>query len=350
VTATLERTTATAVFASHRRRRSRRVLVVCLALMAAVLGAFAVTLVAGAGGVTLPAALRSLVGASGDPGTDFIVRELRLPRATTSLLVGIALGVSGTIFQRLLANPLASPDVLGVASGAGAAAVAGLILANLSGASLAVVALCGALLTAAANYVLAWRGALSGYRFILVGIGIGAFMSSVTSYLVSRAEVKDARAATAWLVGSSGLAGPAQVRVLGVTVLVLVPAAALLGRRLSVLELGDDAAEGLGVRVETERRALMLVAVALVAVATAAAGPIAFVSLMAGPLAVRLLSGAGSGIAASAGVGALLVLLADLVGQHLLPTALATGVVTGLVGAPYLVWLLVVTNRNGAGG
>jgi iron complex transport system permease protein len=337
-------------FTRHRRLRTRRVVLVGVVLVALVTVAFALTMSVGSAGVPPLDVLRSLLHPGVEPGTDFIVRELRLPRALTSLLVGIALGVSGTLFQRLLANPLASPDVLGVASGASAAAVAGLVLANLGGLALAGAALGGALATSALIYVLAWRGGISGYRFVLVGIGVGALMTSITSYLISKAEVKDARAALAWLVGSSGMAGTTQVQVLAAAVLVLVPTALMLGRRLTILELGDDTARALGLGVEQHRRALMLVAVVLVALATAAAGPIAFVALMAGPLAARLVAGAGSGIVASALVGAMLMLLADLVGQHLLPVSLSTGVVTGLIGAPYLVWLLIATNRSGAGG
>ena len=113
-----------------------------------------------------------------------------------------------------------------------------------------------------------------------------------------------------------------------------------------MLELGDDTAAALGIGVERERRLLMVVAVILVALAVAAAGPIAFVALMAGPIAQRLLGSAGSGILAAACVGALLMVVSDLVAQHLLPVPLSTGVVTGLVGAPYLVWLLISTNRE----
>ncbi|ROS28030.1 iron chelate uptake ABC transporter family permease subunit [Cellulomonas sp. PhB150] len=337
-------------FAHHRRARARRALLVTAGLAVAVVAAFVVTMSVGSSGVPPLDVLRSVLHLGSDPGTDFIVRELRLPRATASLLVGLALGVAGTVFQRMLANPLASPDILGIASGAGTAAVAGLVLGNLGGLALSGAALAGALATSAVIYGLAWRGGLSGYRFILVGIGVGALMESVTSYLISRAEVKDARAAVAWLVGSSGLAGPTQIAVLGVAVVVLLPTAALLGRRLTVLELGDDTARGLGLDVETCRRLLMLVAVVLVALATAAAGPVAFVALMAGPLATRLLAGAGSGVVASACVGALIMLVADLLAQHALHTPLSTGVVTGLIGAPYLVWLLIATNRSGAGG
>ncbi len=337
-------------FAAYRRQRASRAVLVSLVLAAVALALFVTTLCVGSGGVPPLDAIRSALHLGADPSTDFIVRELRLPRATTSLLVGLALGVSGAVFQRLLGNPLASPDILGVSSGAGTAAVAGLVLWNLAGVGVAGLALAGALATALAIYALAWRSGLSGYRFILVGIGVAAFLTSVTSYLVSKAEITDARAAMLWLTGSSGLAGPAQLWALGVGLVVTLPIAHALGRRLVVLELGDDAAAGLGVGVERDRRALMLVAVVLVALATAAAGPIAFVALMAGPIARRLLRGAGTGLAGAAAVGAILMLAADLVGQHALPATLPTGVVTGLVGAPYLVWLLISANRSGAGG
>lgn len=348
MTTTLTRPTSAATVTRVRRARTATLTTLGLAVVAFAL--VVGTLTVGSGGTAPLDALRSALHVPGDPSTDFIVQELRLPRALTSLLVGLALGVAGTVFQRLLGNPLASPDILGVSAGAGTAAVAGLVLWDVSGGALALAALVGALVTSTLVYVLAWRGGLSGYRFILVGVGVAAFMTSITSYLVSKAEIADARAAMLWLTGSSGLAGPTQIAVLAGAVGVGLPLAHLLGRRLVVLELGDDAAAGLGVRVERDRRLLLGLSILLVALATAAAGPIAFVALMAGPIALRLLRGAGVGIVAAALVGALIMLLADLIGQHLLPITLPTGVVTGLVGAPYIVWLLISANRNGAGG
>jgi iron complex transport system permease protein len=131
---------------------------------------------------------------------------------------------------------------------------------------------------------------------------------------------------------------------------VLLPAAIALQRSLRALELGDDTARALGSRTELSRAALLAVAVALVALAVSVAGPIVFVALVAGPIANRLLGPATGGIAAAALVGAAMLLSADLVAEHLLPTPLPTGVVTGAVGAPYLLWLLATTNRQGAGG
>jgi len=198
--------------------------------------------------------------------------------------------------------------------------------------------------------VLAWRGGIIGYRFTLIGIGIAEFMLSLVGYLLARADIYDAREAMTWIVGSIGQAGPGELTALLVATALLIPMAVLLGRPLRALELGDDTATALGTRVELSRFALIGVAIALVAFATAAAGPIVFVALVAGPLAARLLGPASGGIVAAGLVGAALVLAADLVAEHVLPIALPTGVVTGLIGAPYLVWTLATVNRQGRGG
>ena len=285
-----------------------------------------------------------------DPSVDFVVRELRLPTALTGLSVGLALGVAGLVFQKLLANPLASPDFVGVSSGASLFAVSGIVLFDVTSAGISLAALGGALTSAVLVYLLAWRDGISGYRFILIGIGVSEFMLSIVGYIVAKAEINEAREAMTWLVGSVGQAGTGELRALLVAVAVLVPVALLLDRSLRTLELGDDTARALGARVETARLALLGVAIVLVAFATAAAGPIMFVALMAGPIAVRLLGPASGGILAAGLVGAVIVLSADLAAEHALPVSLPTGVLTGVIGAPYLIWLLVTTNREGRGG
>jgi iron complex transport system permease protein len=153
-----------------------------------------------------------------------------------------------------------------------------------------------------------------------------------------------------WLTGSVGQASMSELRLLGGALIVLLPLAVLLQRPLRALELGDDAARALGTRTELSRAGLLAIAVVLVALAVSVAGPIAFVALVAGPIANRLLGPATGGILAAALTGAALLLTADLVAVHLMPTPLPTGVVTGAVGAPYLLWLLATTNRQGAGG
>lgn len=286
----------------------------------------------------------------GSPDAVFIVQELRLPRALTAILVGSAFGLSGAIFQALARNPLASPDIIGITAGASTAAVFIIVVLHAGGVFLPLGALLGGLVTAAAVYVLAFRRGLTAYRLILVGIGVAAFLSAFTSYFLTRAEIYDAHRALIWLTGSLNGRSWEHVDPLTVAMIILVPAAIVLTRPLRTLQLGDDAARGLGVRVEISRAALVLVGVALAAVATAAAGPVAFVAFLAAPIARRLVNSPLTVIPAGL-AGATLLVLADVAARQLFaPTELPVGVVTGIIGAPYLVWLLARANRVGQGG
>lgn len=338
------------VVRSGRRARLRRSTLVTAGLAGLVVVLFVVTMMVGETRLGAWQVISSVLRLSEDGSTDFVVRTLRLPNATTALAVGLALGIAGLTFQKLLSNPLASPDFVGISAGASLFAVTALIVLGLGALAVSAAALLGALLTAGLVYLLAWRDGITGYRFILIGIGISQFMLAVIGWVISRAELFDAREAMTWLVGSVGRAGGTELRVLLVALLVLVPATLVLSRPLGVLELGDDTARALGVGVEAARLSVLLIAVVLVALATAVAGPMAFVALIAGPIAVRLLRGVGSGLLAAALVGAAIVLGADLVAQHVVPVALPTGVVTGAIGAPYLIWLLAHVNREGRGG
>jgi len=338
-------------FRAHRRTRARWGFALSVGLTVAVAVVFILSMTFGS--VTVPPldVVLATIGAPTEKWHTFIIYELRLPRAITAVVVGLALGASGAIFQRLLRNPLASPDFLGVSSGANVAVVAGFVLWNLTGYQLSIAAILGGFATAAAIYALAGRGdGVSGYRFILVGIGVSALMASVTSYLLARATLNDARAAMSWLIGSVGMAKTSDIIALAVALTVLLPASAMLGKRLRVMELGDGTATALGADIRLDRVLLMLAAVILVALATAAAGPIAFVALMAGPIAERVSGRADPSIFRAAVVGALIVQLSDLVAQHALATPISTGIVTGFVGAPYIAWIIIRANRSGAAG
>ena len=330
------------------RLRRRRVLVTTATALVA-LALWVTTMVVGSIHVPPLDVLRSLLHLGDDAKIDLVVREFRLPTAMTGLAVGFALGLSGPLFQRLLANPLAAPDFVGISSGAGLFAAVAIIVFTASGLAVSGAALLGAAASTALIYLLAWRDGIRGFRFILIGVGISAMMASFTGYVLARAEIWDARAAMAWLVGSVGQAGPEELRILIVATLLATPFVLLLDRQLRALELGDDKAAALGARVEPARVAVVAVAVVLVGFATAAAGPIPFVALMAGPIAARLLGPAG-GILAAGFIGASLVLAADLFAGHVMPAPVPTGVVTGLIGAPYLLWLLATVNREGRGG
>jgi iron complex transport system permease protein len=327
----------------------RRAVIVTVATGALALALFLLTL--GVGSTVIPPwqVVASLLHLTDAPLIDIVVRELRLPTALTGLAVGLAFGLSGPLFQRMLGNPLASPDFVGISSGSALFACAAIISFQASGLAVAGASLVGGLLSAGLIYVLAWRGGVRGFRFILIGIGVSAIMESLVGYLLSRATVWDARAAMTWLIGSVGQAGPDELAILCGVLVLAVPVGLLLERQLRSLELGDDAASALGTRVEPARLGIVAIVIVLIGCATAVAGPIPFVALMAGPIAARLFGPAPGGLLASAFIGASLVMGADLVASHLLPTTLPTGVVTGLVGAPYLLWLLATANREGRG-
>jgi iron complex transport system permease protein len=333
-----------------RRTRHRRTTAVTTALTLVVLTLVVLTMMIGSFYVPAVDVITSALHLRDEPAVDFIVRDLRLPTATAAVAVGFALGVSGLLFQKLLGNPLASPDFVGVSAGASLFAVSSIVLFGASSMMISGSALLGALLSALLIYLLAWRDGISGYRFILIGIGVSQLMVSLIGYIVARAELYEARQAMTWLVGTVGQAGSTELRILLLAVLVLVPTAMLLERPLRVLELGDDSATALGARVELSRLALIAVSIVLIGLSTAVAGPIMFVALIAGPIAQRIVGHSGGGILAAGLVGAIIVLGADLVAHHVVPVDLPTGVITGLIGAPYLIWLLATVNREGRGG
>jgi len=337
--------------AQIRQRLNRRTLLVSVALFAVLLLTFGLAMTLGDYPVPLPSLLTALFSpltGIKTPGVDFIVLNVRLPRAVLAVLTGMGFALSGTIFQTLLRNPLASPDIIGISYGASASAVFCIIVLNWGGPLLSFGALGGALLTALAIYGLAWRDGVSPYRVVLIGIAMGAILSAIISYLFTRARISEVQEALAWLVGSLNAAGASQIGPLSVALLVLVPAGLLLGRNLSVLQLGDDTARALGGRVELTRLGLITVAVALSAFSTAAVGPVAFVAFVAGPIARQLLASGRHGFIAAMLVGAVVMLGSDIVAQHALPdTQLPVGVVTGLFGALFLLWLLMASNRAG---
>jgi len=286
----------------------------------------------------------------GTQATSFIIETLRLPRVLLAVLVGVALGISGAIFQSLTGNPLGSPDIVGFTNGSATGALIVITVLGGSGLQVSAGALAGGLVTAALVYGLAFKRGVSGYRLVLIGIGISAVALAANDYLLTRARIEEAVAATVWLVGSLNGRSWEQVRPLAGALVVLIPAALLLSRPLRLLEMGDDAARALGLRVEPARLAIVLVAVALVAVATTAAGPIGFVALAAPQLARRLARLPNPGIATSALMGAGLLLASDIAGQRLLgDTQLPVGLMTGLTGGVYLAWLLVAERKRGRG-
>ncbi|MCS0638288.1 iron chelate uptake ABC transporter family permease subunit [Streptomyces sp. LP05-1] len=284
----------------------------------------------------------------GDAAQEFIVHDLRLPRALVAVLVGGALGLGGAVFQSITRNPLGSPDLIGFGPGATVGALTVIVLLHGDAAATSAGAVAGGLLTGALIYLLAWKRGVHGFRLVLIGIGTAAMLTAVIHYLVTKADLVDATRATLWMTGSLDGRDWAQFWPLLIASVVLVPLILAFGRPLRMLEMGDDAAYALGVRVERTRSVLMVAAVLLVSLATAAAGPIAFVSLSAPQLARRLTRSPGPNLAAGALMGAALLLVADWTASNAFgERQLPVGVVTGVVGGVYLLWLLVAERRAG---
>ncbi|PTL74597.1 ABC transporter permease [Rathayibacter caricis DSM 15933] len=337
--------TAVAVAAGRRRRGARRRSVVAV-LAVAVVVAFALSLVYGQTVYTPDEVLRVILGEQ-VPGASFTVGRLRLPRAVLAVLVGLCFGLGGVSFQTMLRNPLASPDIIGISAGASAAAAFAIVTLSLGSTQVSILAITAGLAVALVVYALAYRSGVAGTRLILIGIGVAAMLDSVTAYILSRAAAFDFQEASRWLTGSLNGARWEEVVPVLVAVVVLTPVLLLSSRDLAGTQLGDDTASALGIRVNRTRLVVIVAAVGLIAFATAAAGPIAFVAFLSGPIAARLIGPGASLLVPSALVGALLVLVADLVGQYALGLRYPVGVVTGVLGAPYLIYLIIRSNRSG---
>ncbi len=324
-----------------------RALLVVVLLPAAALAA-GVALI-GTGDAKIPAAdvIRTLTG-HGTAYQDFIVNELRLPRVLVGLLVGASLGLGGALFQTVSRNPLGSPDVLGLSQGSTAGALVVIVLMSGSAAQVTVGALVGGLVTGLAIYLLAWKQGVHGYRLVLVGIGVSAVATAVNGYLLTKADLVDAARAVVWMTGSLDGRDWDQVRPLAGLCAVLVPLVPAGARGLRMMEMGDDVAGALGVRVQRVRLVLMVCAVLLTSAATAAAGPVSFVALTAPQLARRLTRSPGPNLLPSLCMGAALLVTADWAAQRVFGAdQLPVGVVTGVLGGVYLLWLLVTERRAG---
>lgn len=338
--------TAVGILTAGRSRRARRRRVVMTALAVLIVAVFALTLMAGHTFYS-PSEVGRVILGQDVPGASFTVGRLRLPRGTLAVVAGTCFGLGGVTFQTMLRNPLASPDIIGISSGASAAAAFAIVMLSLGRLEVSVVAIVSGLAVALLVYTLAFKGGVAGTRLILIGIGIAAMLDSVTAYVLSQAAEWDLQEAMRWLTGS--LNGTTWQQTVPVIVALAVGAPILLAhaRDLSAMQLGDDTAAAIGVRVERTRIVVIVAAVGLIAFATAAAGPIAFVAFLAGPIAARVVGPHGSLLIPAALVGALLVLVADLAGQFAFAARYPVGVITGVLGAPYLVYLLVRTNRAG---
>ncbi len=325
------------------------IVLVTVLLAAATFLLFCVSISIGDFTIELPAVFRTIFG-QGERVDEFVIMDLRMPRALVGLIVGAALGISGALTQSIARNPLASPDVLGITGGASATAV--FLVTATSGAAvtstigLPAAALTGGLLTGLLVYFLAWKKGVDGFRLILIGVSVNAVMQAITTWLLVLADIRDVARAQSWLVGSLDARSWTEVWTSLWLTIALVVIVLCVSFHLKPMHFGDDVAAGLGVRYSAVRAVLLLCAVLLAGVAVSAAGPVPFVALVAPQITMRLLRSPVPPLIASGLFGALLLIGSDLIARIVLPNDLPVGIVTAIIGGPFLVYLLVRANMK----
>lgn len=328
-------------------------------LFAVAAAGFVISLGVGEYGIS-PSAVLSVLGGGGDRLDQTIVLETRVPRALGGIVVGAGLGMAGALTQSVARNALASPDVLGITSGASAMAVT-IILAGsalggggygsaiapaLANVGIPLSALLGALLVAVVIWLLAYRRGIEPLRLVLIGVAISALLQAYIVYLMAAADLRDATTARRWLSGSLVHVSWTDVLVMGVVVVVALGLAGLMTFRLSVLQLGPIVAQSLGGRVNSSQLVTLVVSVVLAAAGVATAGPIGFVAFVAPQVALRLAHTSAPPLVTSAAAGAALLTCADIMSRSILPWEIPVGIVTSAIGAPFLIYLVVQANRK----
>ncbi|MEV7603964.1 iron ABC transporter permease [Paenarthrobacter sp. NPDC089322] len=336
-------------------RLNVRIVMVAGALALALLAAMALHVAFGGTPLPYPDVLRALFGDAGNPRTHLAVTEFRAPRMVAAVVVGAALAAAGAITQTVARNPLASPDLLGVTAGASFGAVAVLVIAGgghagLSGVAatigMPVAAFAAGIVSGVAVYLLAYRRGLDSYRLVLSGLGISGLAASLTTWILTLGDVTSAAQALTWMMGSLNGKDWETVQPMALAAVVLIAAAMVSGRWLVLTSLGEDTAVGLGSRIGAVRLSVLTIAVLLASLATVIAGPVAFVALASPQIARSLTGSVIPPVGVSALVGAVFVLLADTASANLLSAPLPVGVATAVLGAPFLIHLLLKYQRR----
>jgi iron complex transport system permease protein len=324
---------------------SKRAAITACALSIGLALVIGVSLTFGSQNVAFSEALLASVGV-GEPRTVFLVQELRLMRVLAGVLTGFAFGVAGCLLQTLAHNRLATPGVIGIDDGATAFAVASIVAVPLTIAP-SMLALTGAITAAVLAFGLSGGAGARGYRFIVVGIGVGALLSAVTNFMLARADMDSANAAYPWTVGSLNARNEQSIWLLAGALVLFLPFIGLIARPLSTLRFSPHVATGLGLRLNRARIMVLLLAVVLTALAVGVVGPVGLIALLA-PECARYLSGHKTVPIFNAGLaGALVMVLADWIGRVLFaPVEIPVGVILAVVGGPYLLWIVLRPNRR----
>lgn len=329
----------------YMRKKRKKQMISTIALIVCLICFIFVYLMIGDSYYSLETVIRSLLGEN-IPQASFTIRMLRFPRLLLGLLCGFAFGVSGHIFQKMLKNPLASPDIIGMTTGASTAAIFCILVLQLDGHMISLFSIMGGLLTSLIVYMLARKSSNVHQKIILIGLGMQAFLNAMTSYLLLDAAQYDVASAMRWLSGSLNHASMETVMRILPMIIICTIALLCIYQKLDIMELGEQMAITLGLNISVSRFMIFVFALVLAALGASATGPIASVSFLASPLTQKIMKNHQVHMIQSGLVGMILVIVADFVAQNMLPARYPVGVVTGLLGAPYLLYMLVSTYKK----
>jgi len=335
---------------SRYTKQSKKTIKLFAFLVGILLLTFTVSL--GAGHLSLsPVEIFKALSGSGTDSHALLLFQFRIPRLLVAVLVGIGMGVAGAVFQGITQNELADPGIIGIHSGSGLFVVVFLYLTSLypesqpiwTQLSLPVVAFLGGITAALLIYILAWKSGVTPVRLILVGIGLNAGFSALLLLVQLKMSDSDFNRAIVWLSGSIWNASWQSVWSLLPWILIFLPLAIHKARVLTVMQLGEEMAVGLGTRLEREKFYLLIIGVSLAAASVAVAGGIAFLGLVAPHLSRRLVGGKFQRlIPVTAVVGAILMVVSDALARTLLaPSEIPVGLIVSVLGAPYFIYLLM---------
>ncbi|RBP84553.1 iron ABC transporter permease [Marinomonas rhizomae] len=277
----------------------------------------------------------------GNSMSQFIVADLRLPRLLAALFTGAAFSLAGCLMQTMARNRLATPGIIGIDNAAMAFAVSSIVGMATSIAP-SFMALAGAATATALAFGLAGGSGTRGYRFIVAGIGIGAIAGAITQLLLSQVSIDVANSAYPWTVGSLSARDPMMVKILGIGLAFCLVACIFFASQFALMPFSDQVITGLGANIKHIRVIALILCITLTGLAVAVAGPVGLVALVGPEIARVLARYRGIPLISSALTGALVMILADLFGRTVLsPIELPVGIVTAVIGGPYLIWILV---------
>lgn len=318
---------------------SKRTIIIILFAALAFAG-FIFSIVAGSVDIPLAEIWQSINGTHGGVH-EKIIMNIRLPRTVVAVLVGINLSLSGAILQAVMKNPLADPHIIGISSGAGLAGIAVLLMIPDESWLVTPVAFLGAMAAAVCIYILAWKNGIRPVRIILAGVAVSAFLGAGISALMIFYSDR-VHSALMWMVGGLSARSWPHVEMMWPYTLLGVILALIGARSINILQLGDDIAKGLGLRVELTRILLTAVAALLAASAVSVVGLLGFVGLIV-PHAARLMVGTDYRflLPASAILGAAVVTISDTIARVAFsPVELPVGILMAVFGAPFFLFLL----------